>query len=142
MTTELDTLRPNYYKGNEKIEVWDFVISQNLGFLDGNIVKYVCRYKEKNGLEDLKKARQYLDKLISLNEQENVKNDENNTKDNSDLIKYIKIKIKQADKWLEILKNQQEEEGTDANTSKTITWWNGQKIALEDCLRVYDNHKE
>lgn len=142
MTTELDTLRPNYYKGDGKIEVWDFVISQNLGFLDGNIIKYVCRYKEKNGLEDLKKARQYLDKLIAVNEQGNVENDENNAKDNSDLIKYIKIKITQADRWIEILKNQQANEETDANTSKTITWWNGQKIALEDCLRVFENYKE
>lgn len=142
MTTELDTLRPNYYKGDGKIEVWDFVISQNLGFLDGNIVKYVCRYKGKNGLEDLKKARQYLDKLIAINEQGNVENDDNNTKDNSDLIKYIKVKITQADRWIEILKNQQANEETDANTSKTITWWNGQKIALEDCLRVFENYKE
>ena len=139
MTTELDTLRPNYYKGDGEIEVWDFVISQNLGFLDGNIIKYVCRYKGKNGLQDLKKARQYLDKLIGLNEQENVKNDGNNTKDNSDLIKYIKVKITQADRWIEILKNQQEKEGIDADTSKTISWWNGQKIALEDCLRVFNN---
>ena len=142
MTTELDTLRPPYYKGDGKIEVWDFVISQNLGFLDGNIVKYVCRYKGKNGLEDLKKARQYLDKLIAINEQGNVENDDNNTKDNSDLIKYIKVKITQADRWIEILKNQQANEETDANTSKTITWWNGQKIALEDCLRVFEKYKE
>lgn len=135
-------MRPPYYKGDGKIEVWDFVISQSLGFLDGNIVKCVCRYKGKNGLEDLKKARQYLDKLIAINEQGNVKNDDNNTKDNSDLIKYIKVKITQADRWIEILKNQQANEGTDANTSKTITWWNGQKIALEDCLRVFENYKE
>lgn len=74
MKTELDTLRPSYYKGDGKIEVWDFVVSQKLGFLGGNIVKYVCRYKGKNGLQDLKKARQYLDKLIAVTEQENEKN--------------------------------------------------------------------
>lgn len=34
------------------------------GFLQGNVIKYIARYKDKNGLEDLKKARHYLDKLI------------------------------------------------------------------------------
>lgn len=82
MMTELDTLRPPYYKGDGKIEVWDFIISQKLGFLDGNIVKYVCRYKGKNGLQDLKKARQYLDKLIAVTEQEQGKSSE--TKEKTD----------------------------------------------------------
>ena len=34
-------------------------------YLQGNIIKYLWRYRYKNGLEDLKKARWYLDKLIS-----------------------------------------------------------------------------
>ena len=34
------------------------------GFLKGNIQKYMWRYEKKNGLEDLKKARWYLDRLI------------------------------------------------------------------------------
>jgi hypothetical protein len=38
------------------------------GFFIGNVIKYVSRYKEKNGLEDLKKARFYLDKLIETEE--------------------------------------------------------------------------
>ena len=33
-------------------------------YLQGNIMKYLCRYRYKNGTEDLKKARWYLDKLI------------------------------------------------------------------------------
>ena len=33
-------------------------------YLQGNIMKYLCRYRYKNGLEDLKKARWYLDSLI------------------------------------------------------------------------------
>ena len=37
------------------------------GFLRGNVIKYVARYKDKNGLEDLKKAQHYLQKLIELN---------------------------------------------------------------------------
>lgn len=48
-----------------KIEPWDFCISQNMGGLEFNIVKYISRYKYKNGLEDLHKAKTYLEKLIS-----------------------------------------------------------------------------
>lgn len=36
------------------------------GFLRGNIIKYLARYKEKGGVEDLKKAQHYLQKLISV----------------------------------------------------------------------------
>lgn len=39
------------------------------GFLVGNVLKYVLRYRFKNGVEDLKKARWYLDRLISEKEQ-------------------------------------------------------------------------
>lgn len=41
------------------------------GFCIGNVLKYVTRYKLKNGLEDLKKARWYLDKIISVQEESN-----------------------------------------------------------------------
>ena len=34
------------------------------GFLKGNVMKYVFRYEAKNGLEDLRKARWYLERLI------------------------------------------------------------------------------
>ena len=39
-------------------------IVEHLGFLYGNIIKYLWRYKHKNGIEDLQKARWYLDRLI------------------------------------------------------------------------------
>lgn len=65
MEEKEEKIRPDYYKGNGKIEVWDFIASQNLNFFEGNIIKYVCRHRNKNGVEDLKKARTYLDKLIN-----------------------------------------------------------------------------
>jgi len=34
------------------------------GFLRGNVIKYIARYKDKNGVEDLLKAKHYLEKLI------------------------------------------------------------------------------
>jgi len=49
-----------------KIQPWDYIISNNLGWCEGNIVKYVSRWKNKNGLEDLHKAKHYLEKLIEV----------------------------------------------------------------------------
>lgn len=54
---------PSHYTQG-KIEVIDFIRDQKLNYCEGNIVKYVCRHKFKNGLEDLRKARQYVDFLI------------------------------------------------------------------------------
>lgn len=48
------------------IQPWDYITSNNLGYLEGNVVKYVSRWKEKNGVEDLLKAKHYLEKLIEL----------------------------------------------------------------------------
>ena len=42
----------------------DFIAANNMNFIEGNIIKYVCRYKSKNGLEDLIKAKDYLERLI------------------------------------------------------------------------------
>ena len=64
-------VHPNHY--NKGIEMWDYAHSHNLDFFDGNVVKYVTRWKDKNGVEDLKKAKQYLDKLIDL---QTLKNDQ------------------------------------------------------------------
>ena len=46
------------------IEPIDYITKNNFDFLEGNIIKYVSRYKNKNGVEDLKKAQQYLTWLI------------------------------------------------------------------------------
>ena len=47
--------RPKHYT-NGTIDVLDFILDQNLPYLEGNIIKYICRHKMKNGLEDVKKA--------------------------------------------------------------------------------------
>ena len=46
----------DHYK-DKAIQPWDFI---------GNIVKYVSRWRDKGGIDDLRKARHYLDKLIEL----------------------------------------------------------------------------
>ena len=53
------------------IQPWDYIIANKMGYLEGNIIKYVSRYKEKNGIEDLVKAAHYLDKLIEVTRSEN-----------------------------------------------------------------------
>jgi hypothetical protein len=50
------------------IQPWDFIAANKLGYFEGNVVKYVSRHQDKGGLQDLHKARHYLDKLIELEE--------------------------------------------------------------------------
>lgn len=69
---------PNHYKGNhglETIEVMqNFMTQQQLeGWYLGNALKYLTRHQNKNGLEDLKKARKNLDWLIAALESEWIK---------------------------------------------------------------------
>jgi hypothetical protein len=45
-----------------------YIHANNLGFCEGNVVKYVTRWRDKNGVADLKKAIHYLELLIELNE--------------------------------------------------------------------------
>ena len=50
-----------------KIQPITFIIDNDIPFIEGNIIKYVCRWRDKGGVEDLKKAKHYLDILISNN---------------------------------------------------------------------------
>jgi hypothetical protein len=54
-----------HYK-NKAIQPWDYIVSNDMGYLEGNIVKYVSRWKDKGGLDDLNKAKHYLEKLIEV----------------------------------------------------------------------------
>ena len=53
------------------VQPWDFIYGNGLGFLEGSIIKYVSRYKNKGGVQDLHKARHFLDKLIECVESSN-----------------------------------------------------------------------
>lgn len=68
-----DQIRPPYYT-RFRIEPLTFITVNHLDFLQGNIIKYVCRYDGKNGAEDLMKARRYLDELISRTQMEESEN--------------------------------------------------------------------
>jgi hypothetical protein len=62
-------MKPDYYKAG-KLDVIAFCQHHNLGFAEGNIIKYVTRAgkKTENPLEDLKKAKEYLERLIQSEE--------------------------------------------------------------------------
>jgi hypothetical protein len=49
-----------------KIQPTEFIYANNVPFIEGNIIKYVMRHKDKNGIEDLKKAKHYIDLLIQF----------------------------------------------------------------------------
>lgn len=68
----MDVSKPYHYTRG-KIEVLTFILDQGLNFCEGNIIKYLCRWKHKNGLEDLKKAQVYLNKYIQHIEKQNAK---------------------------------------------------------------------
>lgn len=62
----LDTqIGGNHYK-DLKIQPIEYIMANNLNYCQGNAIKYVTRYKAKNGLEDLKKAIHNIEILIQL----------------------------------------------------------------------------
>lgn len=70
MTKADNVNHPAHYQSSTGLEVIDAIeaFTEGLEGIDavctGNIIKYVSRWKKKNGVEDLQKARWYLDKLI------------------------------------------------------------------------------
>lgn len=65
-STPLDTqVGGDHYK-KFKIQPVEFIHANNLPFIEGNIVKYIVRWREKNGLKDLEKVKHYVDLLIEL----------------------------------------------------------------------------
>lgn len=53
----------NHYK-EFAIQPTEFIAKNNIGFIEGNVIKYVCRHKHKNGKEDIEKAIHYLQLLL------------------------------------------------------------------------------
>ena len=53
----------SHYK-KYKIQPVEFIIKNNIGFVEGNIIKYILRFKEKGGVQDLLKAKHYIELLM------------------------------------------------------------------------------
>lgn len=55
----------NHYKLS--YQHWDFIIDTNIHYILANAIKYIVRWRRKDGVNDLKKAKHYLDKAIECN---------------------------------------------------------------------------
>lgn len=66
-----DLARQSHYMGFQ-IQPIEFIERNGFGFLEGNVIKYVTRYKVKGGLSDLLKARVYLDWIIEKHKTGNI----------------------------------------------------------------------
>jgi len=65
ISQEEEISKPKRYNKVGTLECWDVILDQKMDFLEGSILKYVWRHKEKNGKHDLKKAKEYLEKMIA-----------------------------------------------------------------------------
>ena len=63
---------PDHYRTD--IPPIDYIVANNMGFCEGNVIKYISRWEMKGGIEDLEKAKHYIEMLIS---QENKRNGNN-----------------------------------------------------------------
>ena len=57
----------HYKKQKGVVEHWDIVVQHDLDYFQAQITRYVMRHKLKGGVEDLEKARHFLDKYIEIN---------------------------------------------------------------------------
>ena len=53
----------SHYK-KYKIQPVEFIVKNNIGFVEGNVIKNILRFKEKGGVQDLEKAKHYIELLI------------------------------------------------------------------------------
>ena len=61
----------NHYK-KCKIQPLEYIYANGIGYLEGNVIKYVTRHKDKNGVEDIKKAMHYLELILEMEYGENT----------------------------------------------------------------------
>jgi len=50
------------------IECWDYILANNIGYLEGTAIKYLTRWRKKGGINDIKKAIHFLEKLVEVEE--------------------------------------------------------------------------
>lgn len=60
----------NHYK-DLKIQPVEYIMENNIPYIEGSVIKYVTRWKSKNGVEDLRKAIHFLEILIQQQEKQN-----------------------------------------------------------------------
>lgn len=55
----------NHYK-DMKIQPIEFIHANDIPYMEGNAIKYLCRWRKKNGIADLQKAKHYIEMLIEM----------------------------------------------------------------------------
>jgi len=60
-----DQVGGDHYK-KLKIQPIEYIHANGIGYMEGNVIKYISRWKDKNGIKDLEKAKHYIDLLIEL----------------------------------------------------------------------------
>jgi len=64
----------NHYK-DMKIQPIEFIHANDIPYMEGNAIKYLCRWRKKNGIADLEKAKHYIELLIELETRDAGKTD-------------------------------------------------------------------
>lgn len=62
----------HYRDKNPEFQHWDLMAVNHAGYFEGQITKYIARWREKNGVQDLEKAGHYLQKLMELVSEEKM----------------------------------------------------------------------
>ena len=65
MSAKEEQIGGQHYK-DMAIQPAEFITKNGIGYIEGSVIKYVCRWRKKNGIEDLKKAKHFLELLIEL----------------------------------------------------------------------------
>jgi hypothetical protein len=64
-----------HYK-NRHIQPWDYIAANGIGFFEGEAIKLLTRWRDKNGILDLQKAGHYIEKLIEIEQSKQPVNEE------------------------------------------------------------------
>jgi Protein of unknwon function (DUF3310) len=64
--SSLDTQEGGDHYRRYPIQPVEYTVKNGLGFLAGNVIKYVTRYKDKGGAEDIRKAIHYLNLILEF----------------------------------------------------------------------------
>lgn len=109
---------PNHYQSETGLEVIDVIkaftseLSGEEAFCIGNAIKYICRYSKKNGVEDLEKAKWYIDRAISVRKKEFLKTpDPTADVKNTDNERFLFASREEASKVLKELQSMIHEHG-------------------------------
>ena len=66
MAANEDQVGGDHYR--TEIQHWDYVLANNIPYLEAQVIKYLTRWRKKGGLQDVYKARHFLEKLIEVEE--------------------------------------------------------------------------